>query len=922
MGGVIGATMMIAFWSIVIPVAILVMRFLFSELFYIIGALLFEVIDILQSIFRKLAGLETIYYESKEVHGDILTSILSSDIVIDTMIAVAVFAIALVIIATIVQMVRTEYTTEGSKNSKEGIFAKGLKSLVMFILIPVVCFFGIRVSNYLLQAIDYATSSTGSRSLSGSVFSASVVNANRISCNLEGEFTITDINIANLLVAMFVGDKLSAHMDVKSGKAYVKQFENTIFVSDAGSEEKNRANLGKKVDELMSMHTDDAKKPNESGYGKNISVAGKLNYLHISAVSYFYDIKKINFLILYVGAFIVLQSLFNASMGMVVRMYKVTALFILAPAAIGLQPLDDGGAFKKWKSGFISNVLSAYGVIIALNLFFAIAGVVSNIYLWEPGNYLYYNINKFMQALFVVVGATQIKGLAKMIGDMIGGADAMAEGQSAVGEVGKLAASAGKFAGGVAKGGAYFSAKGKSMMGAISTAKTRHDLRALDKSGSVDETKRAELTTRLEQREAKRQIQAGRAKGIWDNSGAGKMVDSVIGGVRGVVDGSAFKGYDAATIDKLGDSSVGAAAKDYSKGLQTKGEARSNSVRNAIVTGGLSPVAQALSGVVGGVVGGIKGAVTQKGFFKGVGEGAKTGFTSINPAVSAVMDGDSSIRGESSLDVAKFNRKKVDAYKAAHESAGVARDGVNSQIASVANSMESAPTASYSSHRADLRTEFDDIKTHVTPGSTPLTAYDYTAAKNILTATGGKMIGSNDNSAIKEFAKELEKVLDGLSKNVEDEVLREKLDNMLSDGNKERFAHEYGAANADETKGTMDALYAQKMNIKTAENDAVTNIDKASDEKGIKIAQDDLSQALQQVRESGDRETQGNLRNLSSSGITIRGTDGEPLKVDSTQFVNAIKELKASVEAQNSAKTQKDIAKSLQDLLKETKKKK
>lgn len=935
---IVGATMQIAFWSIIIPVAILVMRFLFSEIFYIIGILFFGVIDILQSVFRKLAGLDVVYYGSKAVNGDILTSILRSQIVMDTMIAVAVFAIALVIIATIVQMIRTEYTTEGSKNSKESIFAKGLKSLVMFILIPVVCFFGIRVSNYLLQAIDYATSSTGSRSLSGAVFAASVVDANRISANMEGEFSITDITITNLLVSLFAGDKQSAHMGKEGGRVYVKGFKETLSVTDANNDSKNRSNLGKKIDELMTMPSDTAKTANSGGYGDGILVTGKLNYMNITAVSFFYAFSKMNFLIMYVGAFMVLQALFNASMGMVVRMYKVTALFILAPAAIGLQPLDDGAAYKKWRTGFISNVLSAYGVIIALNLFFAIAGVVSGISLWDPENPLYYTLNKFMQALFVVVGATQIKGLAKMIGEMIGAANAMEEGQAAVGEVGKLAASAGKFAGGVAKGGAFFANKGNALRSRVQASRTKRQLRDLDNdttmSAADKETKRKELSAQLNEQEAARQIYTGRAKGLFADSGAGKMIKSVTGGVKSVIDNTAYSDYDDKTVAGMkknkapGAAGIVNAAENKLEADEKAGKARVNKIRNFAMTGGLTGAAAFAAGAGGFIGGTVSGAVQSMYNGSRVGQalndGLKRGdkwarasggatFDATNKAVNFAYEGDRSLKGEKTSAVASFHTAKVDAETERKQTADIARSQVDSQVHSVISGAEKSGSSHYNNAKRFATRSMTDIDSALTSGNI-----------STVNANVQRLFSSSDNgSEMKAFAQGLKDILDpiiagGRSATTDEEAAMRQI---FNNADRDYLSKEYGARHS-ETKDEMKNLFGQKVDIDKAEVTAQGDIEKATNSNQLQPILDELSKALAKTREEGDVQTQGHLADLLSKGITVRGTDGEPLKVDSKQFVDAIKDLKASVEAQNNTAVQKDISKTLQDLLKETKKKK
>ena len=113
---IVGAAMQIAFWTIVIPTALWILIKLFGDFFYGIGSMLFGVMDMLQSTFRKLAGLGTVWVDGQE-SGDILTAIMKSSVVVDVLISVSVFALGLLILGSIVQVIRMEYTTEGSKNS-------------------------------------------------------------------------------------------------------------------------------------------------------------------------------------------------------------------------------------------------------------------------------------------------------------------------------------------------------------------------------------------------------------------------------------------------------------------------------------------------------------------------------------------------------------------------------------------------------------------------------------------------------------------------------------------------------------------------------------------------------------------------------------------------------------------------------------
>ena len=93
-------------------------------LLYAISCLLLMLLDFIQSIFRKLAGLDTYYYEGVSdgfEHEDILQRLLTTPEVLKAFGALIVVGIILLFIFTIIQFIRIEYTTEGAKNSKGNI---------------------------------------------------------------------------------------------------------------------------------------------------------------------------------------------------------------------------------------------------------------------------------------------------------------------------------------------------------------------------------------------------------------------------------------------------------------------------------------------------------------------------------------------------------------------------------------------------------------------------------------------------------------------------------------------------------------------------------------------------------------------------------------------------------------------------------
>lgn len=927
---IVGATMQIAFWSIIVPVGILVASQLFKTAFYAVGTMLFWVIDLLQDIFRKLAGLEDTWIDGQEGSGDVLINVLKSQVVVDTLISVTVFAVALVIIATIVQMVRTEYTTEGSKNSKEGIIGKALKSLVMFILIPVVCLFGIRTSNYLLKAVDAATSGGGSSSISGSIFLASATNANRIANeDAEDDFNISNINITSLLSAMIGGSLSHAVFDGASSNYYVVKYKDT-FKSNATSPEKARSDIGKQIDSAISMPKSETTLEMTNG--------SKISYENVGAVSYFYSMNKLNIIVLYVAAYLVLKSLFSAALGMIVRIYKCTALFIIAPAAIGLQPLDDGSAYKKWKGQFISNVLSAYGIVVGLNIFFVVSGIVSKISLWNPDNWINYGLNRFMQAFFIVAGATQLNAIAKMMGDLIGAADAMADGAGVTKGIGELTSGMGKMAGGAAKMGAGVASKLREGAAGGKAFKAKRDLARIEADNTLSndekEKQRAEATGRLQQAEVARQVNRNRSKAAFGSTQLGQMWGNVTGGVSSVMNGDWAKGTDDKTLAKLEKSGIdpeGKIGKKYVEDLNEKDEARSKRALLHVATGG-----GLLAGsMVPGLIGGIKGASTvdpstgkkagAKGFFKGAGKGIVGAGTWASDALDTAFgdgnEGNTAARNKSAV---AASTSKMDAISTVDEQSDAGRQVFNTQKQAVMFDAEKEyGKRKFSKYTRQKELAADDIDS--LQGLTKSGDNILASTMSVLETIADRLMSkSNKGSDTYKQMEQLKNLIGDGSWAIGGSDREKQINALLSGLDKDFLSREVGAMQGVKSRETMAAIHAGKAKIDELQTGAHTTINGATpgDDKAVGSALEKFTQEMTKEAENNADVIRDALEKAMAAGLTIRGTDGKPLEVNSKAFVDAVKDLKRATEEASSKKQEKEMAKTLQDMLKELKKKK
>ena len=177
---------------------------LFAGILYEIGLTLLSIVDFFQAFFNALCGMGTYWtqvessdgfgaFESFEKGGfqahvkeDPIFGLITNKSVLQVMLALGIVAIILLIMTTIIAMIRTEYTTEGAKNTKGNIIGSALKSLAMFFLVPAFCVFGIILSNTLLQMVYIATSGGENVSAGAMVWYASSYNANKV--RLDDDF--------------------------------------------------------------------------------------------------------------------------------------------------------------------------------------------------------------------------------------------------------------------------------------------------------------------------------------------------------------------------------------------------------------------------------------------------------------------------------------------------------------------------------------------------------------------------------------------------------------------------------------------------------------------------------------------------------------------------------------------------------------
>ena len=144
-------------------------------------------------------------------------------------------------------------------------------------------------------------------------------------------------------------------------------------------------------------------------------VSGELNYAKLSVVKQYYDITELNYVIGLLGSLVMLIMFVISAITFVQRIFDIVLLYIISPVSIYTIPLDEGNRFKVWKDMLISKILSAYGIILVMNLFFLIIPQVYQIKFFDNSFQ-----NGVVYILFLIGGSFAVTKASRVISQLTG----------------------------------------------------------------------------------------------------------------------------------------------------------------------------------------------------------------------------------------------------------------------------------------------------------------------------------------------------------------------------------------------------------------------------------------------------------------------------------------------------------------------
>ena len=449
------------------------------KLIFLLYTCVASAVDAMQLLVRRLCGLDLYINNAGEVvrDQDPLTEFINGILGIGdtsgamqalntTFWSLTIFALILLSLTTIVAIIKSHYNEDVGKTSPAKILYGAFKSILTFFIVPAAVVIGLQLSSLLLRTLDDITAGTtdaattdgmyGSNTrqrfapdtsgcegdtfssysgydmfgigqpatnspISGQLFRAAAYNCNRFR---TGGYTSGDLASMSMDGLFGQGPSYEAAADKMEYVAYQVDyaFINNLQLSSSYDYNTLKANANDTENGARIRHL-------EFAFDRSLDSFSKYD---IAFVWVYYDLWNFNFIVGFAGAISAFGIMISIIIGLMMRLIKSAAMFLIYPPLLGLAPMDDFKAFKSWSNEFIKQILSAFGAIVGLNLLFLILPYVQQISFFDIGL-----LDAIVNCVFLITGLIMAKDFISMVAGFVGGGDVFSTGDGAKGQVAK-----------------------------------------------------------------------------------------------------------------------------------------------------------------------------------------------------------------------------------------------------------------------------------------------------------------------------------------------------------------------------------------------------------------------------------------------------------------------------------------------------
>lgn len=462
------------------------------KLVYMLYACVASAVDALQALIRKLAGLD-VYYQTISGNTNLVASTdpLTEFIygilgfgdsapvyqALNTVFwSFAIFGVIILAVTTMAAIIKSHYSEDSQQTSPWKYLYTAGKAIVTFAIIPVVVIIGLQITSFVLKTLDKITAGSTSESEVRTMFGANATNnilqSQTLTYEEAGDTGTENVTYSNYdlfgsgapsSTTTFSGMlfKAAAYNSnrIRTGAYSISQAQGLIVINGAkllgaedsdfpssGSEDEQKEYIASQVDYLFENNVYLKSScsyaqlvSNSNGVAPVWSVTdwwgpnavNSFTKFNVSTVWIFYDLWTFNYIVGFVGVMTIFSIMISIVLGMMSRLIKGAALFLVYPALLGIAPLDNFKAFKSWGTNFMQQLMMAFGAIVGINLLMLILPYVQSIN--------FFNIpvvDVIVQLIMLITGLLMAKEFIGIVNGFVGGADAMGAGEGFKGSIG------------------------------------------------------------------------------------------------------------------------------------------------------------------------------------------------------------------------------------------------------------------------------------------------------------------------------------------------------------------------------------------------------------------------------------------------------------------------------------------------------
>ena len=148
---------------------------------------------------------------------------------------------------------------------------------------------------------------------------------------------------------------------------------------------------------------------------------GELDYNNTAIVAANMDLSEFPFFFSWIAGGVVLFGVGSAMLIFVDRVLSIVILYIAAPISISTSVLDDGARFKLWRDQFLSKFFMGYGMILAINIYAMVCGLVTKPgFAFFPGEEAGSQfLDLIMKLLILAGGALTMQKSMAIVGNLV-----------------------------------------------------------------------------------------------------------------------------------------------------------------------------------------------------------------------------------------------------------------------------------------------------------------------------------------------------------------------------------------------------------------------------------------------------------------------------------------------------------------------